>query len=89
MFTNLPKVVCLLHWLQLRWITFKCFLCSGIFNFLLFFNLKFSFISFFSKTQIQWPPELKALYKALSIFNFNLNLMPPGTFLFFSFSSHS
>ena len=37
----------------------------------------FQVISMFSKTKVQWPPELKSLFKLLSVFNFNLDLFPP------------
>lgn len=38
----------------------------------------FQVLSMFSKTKVKWPAEMLALFKALSIFNFNINLYPPG-----------
>ncbi len=49
----------------------------------------FQVLSMFSKTKIEWPQELKTLFKLLSIFNFNLDLFPPGmSFFFYSIRVH-
>lgn len=37
----------------------------------------FQVLSMFRKSKISWPEEMKQLFKILSIFNFNLDLLPP------------
>ena len=37
----------------------------------------FQILAMFQKSQIDWPAELKTLFTILSVFNFNIDLLPP------------